>query len=554
MFYIPMRVGLHSMSKQSKKTNFIKQAGILAIAGIICRIIGIIYRRPLTELLGTEGLGYYSIAYNIYAIILLVSSYSIPSAISKEMAKKLIFKEYKNAQRIFQCAIIYVFIIGGLASIITFFGAGLLVEKNSVIVLKVCAPTIFLSGLLGVFRGYFQAHNTMLQTSISQVFEQIFNAVVSISAAYLFIKAVKQSDSTSQAIYGAIGSAVGTGAGVLIALLFMLIIYFLNKGFIQKRIQKDLDNQTESYKEVLRRIFYTITPIILSTFIYNLSTTLNQTIYTKILIYLKDFQEKVVASQYGIFAGEAVVITNIPIALASAISASMLPNISGTYSLGNIKDTNHKVDVAIRTTMLISIPSAVGFAVLSRPIVQILFPQKDTLIQASELLRFLSITVIFYSLSTVTNTVLQGIDKVNLPAINALVSLIIQTVVLVVILLFTGWNLYALIIAAILYSFLMCVLNGFSIRKNLGYRLNIRKNIIIPLAASAIMGVIARLSYIFLYVICKSNAISIFLAIIVAIILYCIIVIKLGGISESELIILPKGRMIVGFAKKMKLL
>jgi stage V sporulation protein B len=542
------------MAKQIRKNSFLKQAGILAIAGIICRIIGILYRRPLTELLGTEGLGYYSIAYNIYAIILLISSYSIPSALSKEMAKKLILKEYKNAQRLFHCAIVYVLIVGGLASFFTFFCASLLVEKSSVIVLQVFAPTIFLSGLLGVFRGYFQAHRTMLQTSLSQIFEQIFNAVVSILAAYLFIKAVKQSAPTTKAIYGAIGSAIGTGAGVLIALLFMLIIYLLNKGFIQKRIHGEFDNQIEPYSEVLRRIFFTVTPIILSTFIYNLSTSLNQTIYTKVLIYLKGFQEKMVVSQYGIFAGEAVVITNIPIALASAISASILPSISGTYSLGNIKDTNRKIDAAIRTTMLISIPSAVALAVLSRPIVQILFPQKDTLIQASELLRYLSTTVIFYSLSTVTNAVLQGINKVNLPVKNALISLIIQTTVLVVILLFTDWNIYALTIAAIVYSFLMCVLNGFSILKYLGYKMNIRNSFIIPITASAIMGAIARLSYILFYVLCKSNTISIFLAIIIAIPLYGIIVIKFGGINESELIILPKGKMIVGFAKKLKLL
>ncbi len=542
------------MSKQNSKNNFIKQAGILAVAGFLCRIIGIVYRRPLTELLDIEGLGYYSIAYNIYAIILLISSYSIPSALSKEMSKKLILMEYKNAQRLFHCAIAYVLIVGGLTSLFTFFCASLLVEKNSVIVLQVFAPTIFLSGLLGVFRGYFQAHRTMLQTSVSQIFEQIFNAVVSILAAYFFIETVKESDPTTQAIYGAIGSAIGTGVGVLIALFFMLIVYLMNKGFIQKRIQEDFKNQTEAYAVVFRRIFFTVTPIILSTFIYNLSISLNQTIFTKVLIYLKGFEEKIVSSQYGIFSGEVVVITNIPIALASAISASILPTISGTYSLGNIKETNRKIDMAIRTTMLISIPSAVGLAVLSRPIVQILFPQKDTLVQASELLRLLSIAVIFYSLSTVTNAVLQGINKVKRPVINAMISLVIQTTVLVVILLVTDWNLYALTIAAIVNSFLMCVLNGFSVRKYIGYRLNIRNIILVPLTASTIMGVIARLSYIFCFVLCNSNTISIFFAIIVAIPLYGIIVIKFGGVSESEIIVLPKGKIIVRLAKRLKLL
>jgi stage V sporulation protein B len=542
------------MSKQSKKNSFIKQAGILAIAGIICRIIGILYRRPLTELLGTEGIGYYSIAYNIYAMILLVSSYSIPSAISKEMAKKLIVKEYKNAQRIFYGAIVYVIIGGGLASLFTFFGAGLLVEENSVIVLRVFAPTIFLSGLLGVFRGYFQAHCTMVQTSISQILEQVFNAVVSISAAYLLMKTVAQSDNTTQAIYGATGSAIGTGAGVMIALLFMLLVYFLNNNIIKKQIQRNSKNQTDPYIEILKNIFLNVTPIILSTFIYNISTTLNQTVYTKLLLYLKGYKENAIASQYGIFAGEAVVIANIPIALASAMSVAMLPSISGTYSLGNSKEINQKVDVAIRITMLIAIPSAVGLAVLSRPVVQILFPQEDTLMQASELLRYLSITVVFYSLSTLSNTVLQGIGKMNLPVINAFFSLIIQTAVLVGILFATEWNLYALAIAAIVYSLLMCILNGISMRKTLGYKLKIKRNFVIPLAASTIMGAIARLSYIIFNAACKSNTIATILAIILAVTIYFIITIKFGGITENELVILPKGHIIVGFAKKIKIL
>ena len=304
---------------------------------------------------------------------------------------------------------------------------------------------------------------------------------------------------------------------------------------------------------MLRRIFISITPIILCTFIFNLNTALNQTIYTKILIYIKDYQEQLVASQYGIFAGEAVVIVNIPIALSSAISVSILPSISGTYSLGNRKATNHKIDAGIRTTMLISIPAAVGLTVLSRPIVQILFPQKDTLIQAAELLCLLSFTVIFYSLSTVTNAVLQGINKVRLPVINALIALIAQTIVLVIILLFTDWNIFALTTAAIVYSLLMCVLNGLSIWKCLRYRLSVRSNILIPLTASCIMGGIARLLYICFYVLCKSNTISVLLAIIVAIPLYGIIVIRLGGINEHELNVLPKGKTIVELGKRLKL-
>ena len=178
------------MSKTGKKDGFILQAGILAAAGIICRIIGLLYRSPLTAIIGDRGNGYYSSAFNIYTIILLVSSYSIPSAISKVIAQKLSDKEYRNAHRVFICALWYVLAVGGAAGLFLFFGANLLLEGPAATVLKVFAPTIFLYGILGVLRGYFQAHRTMAQTSVSQILEQIMNALISIGAALWLIMAL----------------------------------------------------------------------------------------------------------------------------------------------------------------------------------------------------------------------------------------------------------------------------------------------------------------------------------------------------------------------------
>ena len=137
---------------KSGKNNFIVQAGILAAAGIISRIIGLLYRGPLHSVIGALGTGYYSSAYNYYQIILLISSYSIPSAISKVIAQKLAVKEYYNAHRIFKCALGYVLAVGGVASVFLYFGAGLFVSENVVPVLRVFAPTIFIYGILGVLR------------------------------------------------------------------------------------------------------------------------------------------------------------------------------------------------------------------------------------------------------------------------------------------------------------------------------------------------------------------------------------------------------------------
>ncbi len=222
--------------------------------------------------------------------------------------------------------------MGGVASIATFAAASWLVGEHSVVALRVLAPTIFFSGFLGVFRGYFQAHGSMAHTSISQILEQILNAGVSILAAYLLIGTVKNESETTKAIYGASGSALGTGAGVLIALLFMFGMYSLNKDIIRKRVERDHSRHQESYQEIFKVIITTVTPFILSTFVYNCSTVVNMKIYNNIMIDVKGLEESMAAIQYGIFATQAMSIVNIPIALSSAMSSASLPGVSATFA------------------------------------------------------------------------------------------------------------------------------------------------------------------------------------------------------------------------------
>lgn len=539
------------MSLEKKSDGFIMQAGILAMAGIICRIIGILYRSPLAAIIGDEGNGYYGSAYNIYTIILLISSYSIPAAISKVIAGKLALKQYKNAQRIFYCAFIYVIVVGGVASLFAFFGARFLVEQKAVMVLRIFSPTIFVSGLLGVLRGYFQAHKTMVQTSISQILEQILNAVISIMAAYLLKQLVIDKDASTQSVYGAMGSALGTGAGVLIALAFMVLMYGINKKEIRERIAKDDHKDVLSYKEIFGIIFALVTPFILSTFIYNFSTSLDETIYRKILKLVKHVDVSQIAVWYGVYSGKAVVISNIPIAISSAMSAAMIPSVSGKFATGDIGGTKGKVHTAILTTMLIAIPSAVGIFVLAEPVVGFLFPGQTNIALAGSLLRALSITVIFYSLSTLTNAVLQGIGKVTAPVYHAAIALAAQTVVLVPCLLFTNLNLYSIAIATIVYSLLMCVLNQLAVRKYLGYRQNIKKIFVLPMIASVIMGVCAYFVYQGMHKISGSNLISLIIAIIIAACVYGVLVLRLGVLTKEDIEAMPKGKKLAKLLKKL---
>lgn len=539
------------------------QAGILAAAGIISRIIGLLYRSPLNSVIGELGMGYYQAAYGFYNIVLLISSYSIPSALSKVIAQKLAVKEYRNAHKIFLCALGYVLVVGAIASLFLYFCAGFMVEQAAIPVLRTFAPTVFVYGILGVLRGYFQAHKSMSQTSVSQILEQIANAAVSIGAAFLLIKGFMGTmevpadipGQVSRATYGAIGSALGTGAGVLVGLLFMLGMYGLNRKLIRRRIRNDRHMQTDSYGSIIKMITMVVTPFILSTAIYNLSATVNNAVYTKILPAVKQLDSVERYTNWGIFSGQSLTVSNIPIAFATAMAAAMIPSIAQLIAEKNIEEAGKKIGLAVKSTMMISIPSAVGLFVLAKPVMYFLFPRPDEVVTlAAKLLMTLSLSVIFYALSTLNSSILQGLGRVNAPIINASIALFIQTVVALVLLLFTNLDLYSMAIVNTLYSGIMCLLNQLSVRRAIGYRQEISRTFVIPFVASAFMGAVAWVVYEGVFLLTESMRISLIPAVIIGAGVYFVMLILLRGVTKQELKSFPKGQLLVRVAKKCHLL
>ena len=522
--------------KENGKNNLIAQAGILAAAGIISRIIGLLYRSPMHAVIGDLGLGYYQTAYPYYTIILLISSYSIPSAISKVIAQKLALKEYRNAHRFFLCALGYVLVVGGVASLFLFFGAGLFVAKETVPVLRTFAPTIFIYGILGVLRGYFQAHKSMAQTSVSQILEQIANAVVTVGAAYLLIRGAMgglevpadEAGQVKRATFGAIGSALGTGAGVLTALLFMTGIYMLNREIIHGR----------------------------STAVYNLSGTVNTTVYTKLLPGVRDVSGVEISSRWGIFSGQAQTISNIPLAFASAMAAALLPSVAQLTAAGDEKGVRRTIGLASKTTMLISIPCAVGLFVLARPVTGLLFFSNSGEAEnlATGFLMALAPSVVFYALSTLNSQVLQGLGKLNTPIVNAGIALAVQTVTAISLLFFTKLDLYGIAIASTVYSGTMCLLNQRAVRRAVGYRQEVKRTFVIPALAAGVMGAAAWAVYETLLLLTASPKIAVVVAVIVGACVYFVMLLLLRGVTERDLRAMPKGYLLVKVAKKTRLL
>ena len=535
------------------------QAGILAVATIVVRIIGLLYRAPLTAIIGDEGNGYYGAAYNIYMIILILSSNSLPAAISRQMSTKIAVGEYRNAQRAFHCALLYSLIVGTAGSLLLYFGAGILVKHNAVPVLRVFAPTIFLFGILGAVRGYFQANQSMVQTSVSQILEQIANAAVSIGAASLLIRTASiYADPTERAVRGAMGSAMGTGCGVATALLFMTIAYLRHRRGFFRRIDRDR-SRTESYGRIMKSTILVITPFIASSFILNLTTTLDQMIYLNMLIDLRHLPEAAVTTVFGLFSNKAVVITNIPISVATAVSAAIIPNIATAYASGDLAETRRRSINASRMALIISIPCAVGLMVLARPVTMLMFPQWDTLELASVLLALQAVTVIFLSVGTITNAVLQAIGKMNMPIVSAGISLIIQTGALIFFLRFTDWGIYAMVFVSVLYAAIIFALNEMFLRRYLGLRFDAVQVYWKPVFSAVVMGAVVFVIYHGVFFMASkvlaeyfANFAATVPAILAAVPVYFFILIRLGSLTEDDILGLPKGTAMVRLLKKVR--
>ena len=542
------------MNKQDRKQSLVLQAGILAGAGIIVRLIGLFYNTPLVHIIGDEGFGYYDSAYAAYSIVLLISSFSIPSAISKVMAQRLAQKEYRNAYRIFKCTLLYVFVVGIIAGLFVFFGAGLLVKMDSAILpLKILAPTIFFSGFLGAFRGFFQAQHSMVQTSISQIIEQIFNAAFSIWMAYILVNQAAGLPASTVASYGAAGSTIGTGAGVLAALGFMIFLFFFNKPYIMKKVEEDT-HEDESYKDILKMILLVVTPFILSTGIYNINMFLDKYLYQAVLM-KRGLLEGEVAFGLSAYA-KANKIANIPIALSAAMGATLIPRISGNMAQGKQDAAKAQVDKATRVTMYISIPAMIGICVLAKPVMMFIFPQKESLDLASAMLIILGVTVVLYGLSTITQSVLQAMGKLNTPIINAAISLIIHAVIMVAVMMFvpTDYAVYVYGGATIIYALILCILNGISVKKYLNYDQEIDKTFMRPLICSIAMGVVVFLIYQGLYRLTKINILALLISVAIGAVVYFVLTVKWKAISEEELKAMPKGELLLKVARKLKLI
>lgn len=547
------RAGINGQSN-SASGNFLVQGSILAAAGIIVRLIGLFYKIPMTRILGDEGIGYYNISYDIYNIGLILSSYSLPLAISKLIAARRIRNRYQDSQRVFLCGLLFGFVVGTVMTLILLFSSDWITtflyhSPASALPLKVMAPTILVFSMMGVIRGYFQGYGSMIPTSLSQIVEQVVNAVVSIAASYLLMN--RYAASAAQASYGAAGGTLGTLCGAVASLILLCILMIRNRSSQTIPNSQPQNISVESWKLIFGALLMTLTPIILSQFVYQLSGSIDSAMFGFIMEN-KGYTEKERISMIGIYSGKYRMLSNVPVAIATSLGTSMIPSIVSSRQQRRNTEVKNKIRMTVKFNMLIAIPCAVGMGALATPIMQLIFPGSTPL--AGKLMQIGAPAVVFFSLSTVTNSVLQGIDLMRKSVTHSAISLAIHIVLVYVMLQYLNWGVYGLVIGNVMFALVVCVLNWIAIGRYLNYQQEVKTTFLLPLAAAAVMGVVTVMAYYGIHAIVASNKLALLVSVPLAVVVYGILIVVLKAVTEEELLDMPFGGRLVRVGKRLHLM
>lgn len=533
--------------RNSDRSNFIKQASILTAASLLSRFLGFLYRLPLTDLIGDQGNSIYAAGYNIYNFLLILSSAGIPVAVSRMVSERIEKGEYVNAHQVFKASLIFTGTLGTIFMVLLFAFAGpisgYIDSPESIYCLRTLAPTILIVAIMACFRGYFQGMNKMMPTAISQIVEQIFNAIFSVLLAYILIK--------QNVELGAAGGTAGTGIGAAAGLATIIFIYKLvSKDLEKKRIFKSRETHFETKKEVLYKVICTAFPIIAGTAVFSITNLIDTKMVLSLLKDSGAFTSAQAHELYGQLSGKYVVLSTLPVSISTAVATAAVPNIAAAVVRKEKTEIEKSINLALKVSMVVSIPAAIGMGVLSNEILRLLYPSYPG---GGDLVKLGALSIIFLALSQINTGILQGIGKVKLPVISAIVGALLKILFNFILISNPAINVKGAVISTTICYAAASIMNLRFVIKETGVRPNLTAGIFKPALASGIMGVVSFFAYKGIYGASNSNAIGTIGSILVSIAVYAVLVVILKVMNEEEINKLPKGAKINRLLKKMRL-
>lgn len=536
------------VAQPQKQNSFFGGAAILAAGILIVKLIGMFYKIPLINIIGEAGAADFNNAYNIYAVLLTVSTAGLPVAVSKLVSEANALDRRNQVRRTFRLALVLFLALGLVSFLVMFFRAdalaGMMNDSKAAAGIRALAPAVVCVGCLAALRGYSQGHSNMAPTSVSQIIEALCKLVVGLGLAFWLVKQGKDPD------VAAAGAITGVTVGTVVALAYMVLDFLLSRG----REDTRGTDRPDSAGSILVNILKIAVPITLSSSMVGIVTVIDSSLVQGQLQSALDLTEQASRTLYGNYSG-ALNIYNLPTSLMAAITASVIPAVSAALARRDRRGAARITGSALRITALLSFPMGVGLFVLGTPIIRLLFPKLNVAV-AGPLLSTLGIATPFVCMVLVCNSVLQAHGFINLPVIVMVLGGIVKIV--------NNYNLVGAIgiagapVGNILCFGLALVLDLVVITRVIPNRPRLLPIFAKPAVASAVMGGAAWAVYGLLSRILSSeqvdqagqtvravsrmgNAAGIFLAIAVAGVVYLVLVIALRAISRDDLALMPKG-------------
>lgn len=542
------------MSKENK--SFVKGAAILGAAGLVVKILGAVFRIPLGNMVSETSMAYYQPAYYIYTFFIVIATSGIPVAISRMVSERAVQGDYRGAHRAFKVSAFLMFGIGAVSFLLLFFGAGAISagmsSPNAKYPMMVIAPALLLVPLMAAYRGYFQGMQNMNPTAVSQVIEQVFRVGFGLSLAYLFYRSAPaflswagKDATTASDVKGAMGAISGATIGSAAGLALIIFIYMKSRAAIHHRMDIHPDTVFEATGDILKKVLLIAVPITIGAAVMPIMNMVEVPIINSRLL-AAGFTPQEADVLYGTLSGYVMSLINLPQVLTAALAMSLVPMITSVFTQRDTEALTENTVLGMRIATMIGLPCAFGMAVLSHPIMLLLYPTKPQVADNSAAcLTILAIGIIFLSIVQTLTAILQGVGKQMVPVINLLIAVVIKIVVTFVLVGIPTLNIRGAAIGTTVAYLAAAVLDILAVKKYVGVSFPAGLCYLRPAISAGIMAVFARLVFNVLTMILghgiAASGIATMLSIILAACLYAVLLIVTKSCTRDDLLHMPKG-------------
>lgn len=552
-----------------KKQSFMRNVGMILIAQMLVKFLGLVYRMVITNIrgFGDAGNGFYTAGFQVYTLLLAISSVGVPNAISKMVSERAALCDYKGAHRIFKTAFALFAGIGFVCSAALYIGSDFIahhvVNMDGVeYTMRALSPSILFVCVSSVIRGYFVGLQNMKATSTSQVLEQIFKCCLTIVLVLMSVGKPPQIMSA--------WANFATSLATVLSFSYLLLFYRKNSRQINENIGKSDASayRTISTGKLIKSILMISIPISLGSIITAINRVIDTATITRgieiafsacipaygnnpavMLPTAQQLNEEAVRLA-GVL-GKSDTLINMPLALNIAFATVLVPSISGALAVGDKKEAAGKINYSFLISILLIFPCAFGYIALAQPIYRIIYPNAQL---GYDLLQISSIALIFTALNQTISGSLQGMGKVYTPATGLICGCVVKVILNLILIRIPSVNIYGAAISSVVCQIISFAVCFTVLARNISLKMNFVKYILKPLVAGLIMAAVAYFTHMFIMSLIKSNLIATFSAIALAAIIYFILVFKLGIMSDEEIKMLPAGDKLFRFLKKIKIL